>query len=456
MKTDCVRIALIAVIAAAWLPSACGTAGGTYDTPPKRVRETIDMPLQESAGRVRALKQVEVGRLEQRSVIPTQKRNHDVFKQQEIQPPRIDILIVIDNSGSMEEEQLNLSGRLEALLSDLSEVDWQINVITTDSVCQPSPKLPLKPDTEDMRNLFVEAIRAGTYGLGNEMALEMARRHLSGECRQYPTWIRPDTDLAVLVVSDEDEDEGSDYADNAPLFVEAMSGLGYDAAVNFKVYGIIGHPSRPCETAYALAPTYAAAIDLTEGLWGSICDADYSPTLNAISRDIRVTRKIEFPLSKKPVLTSIELELDTRVYDADWALVGQKVVLANALPDKSTLVISYQIESARLIDLGVPAAAYALDSVAVNGEPIAATDFQYDAVKNTVLLAFDPKDGDVIETTLLAHGTLLTRFPFPEPGAAGVRCYVDRLPVASRYEGATHEMVVEPAIPAGKTAYCLF
>src|SRR6056297_3283773 len=41
---------------------------------------------------------------------------------------RVDILFVVDNSGSMREEQEKLSHRLDNFLSDLNEVNWQIGV----------------------------------------------------------------------------------------------------------------------------------------------------------------------------------------------------------------------------------------------------------------------------------------------------------------------------------------
>src|SRR5690606_41180852 len=38
----------------------------------------------------------------------------------------LDVLIVIDNSGSMAEEQNNLAGKLQPLLSYVQGADWQI------------------------------------------------------------------------------------------------------------------------------------------------------------------------------------------------------------------------------------------------------------------------------------------------------------------------------------------
>ena len=44
----------------------------------------------------------------------------------------LDLLVVIDNSGSMTEEQANLSTKLQPLLSKIAKSNWQIAVVTTD------------------------------------------------------------------------------------------------------------------------------------------------------------------------------------------------------------------------------------------------------------------------------------------------------------------------------------
>jgi hypothetical protein len=43
----------------------------------------------------------------------------------------VDILVVIDDSGSMDKEQVNLSTKLNELLVSIKDADWQVSVITT-------------------------------------------------------------------------------------------------------------------------------------------------------------------------------------------------------------------------------------------------------------------------------------------------------------------------------------
>lgn len=68
----------------------------------------------------------------------------DTLDEGKLSPPVIDILLVIDNSGSMSVPQAKLSEKLEFLLEFIKQMNWQINVITTDNPCPTTPDLPLK------------------------------------------------------------------------------------------------------------------------------------------------------------------------------------------------------------------------------------------------------------------------------------------------------------------------
>ncbi|RZI55234.1 MAG: hypothetical protein EOP14_06865 [Pseudomonas sp.] len=80
--------------------------------------------------------------------------------------------------------------------------------------------------------------------------------------------------------------------------------------INARVYGLIGHPSltsTQCKTMAAKANQYAAVIDETGGSWGSICDADYTQTLQAISKDISVILLTQFNLKNVPLANTLKV-----------------------------------------------------------------------------------------------------------------------------------------------------
>lgn len=436
------------------LLSSCRKQSSPEKTPV--LRETVDLPLQDPDARVARLEQIRRAAIAQEITVPEDLVYTDVFRQAEVLPPVIDILVVIDNSYSMEEEQTNLADKLSALLSDLHEVDWQINVITTDNVCKRLPELPLKPDTPNMLALFQNAVKAGINGLGNEMALRNTVDHLNGRCTRDQKWTREGTDLAVLIVSDEDEDATSRYARKSEVFLRDMVTAGYEPGTGFKVYGIIGHPEVNCPDVEAPALTYADVVKATNGLWGSICSGDYSQTLAAISRDIRTNIKVEFPLRFKPVLSTVKLDLDGAAYNSDWTLIGQTLVLADSLPEGSALTVKYQVESFRLLQLGLHPEVYGLKEITLDGKALAADQYHYDHVANTVLLTFDPPAGGKIRTVMAETTPLRTSFAFPEVESGQVVCYLGESIFPAAATLARGQITFAEAPPEGAVLHCLY
>lgn len=450
-----IKPAILAALSATLALMSCQNKT-TETIPGKPTRETVKLPLQNPDARVLTFNQITRNNLVQEITVPTELVYADVFRQQELLPPVIDILVVIDNSYSMEEEQANLADKLTALLSDLNEVDWQINVITTDNTCRRIPELPLKPDTQDMVQLFKKAVKAGINGSGSEIGLKNVVDHLKPTCTQDPAWKRENTDLAVLIVSDEDEDSSSKYYMKSDLFIKDLETKGYIPGKNLKVYGIIGHPDVVCPNVEAPALTYAEAIKGTGGLWGSICAPDYTPTLAAMSRDIRTNLKVEFPLRFAPIFSTIKLDLDGSAYSGDWTMIGQSLVLADSLPEGSTFTVKYQVESFRLLKLGVSPDDYLLEHIKLDGELIDNTMYNYDPVKNTVLLTFDPLAGSKLQTTMVENKPLLTSFPFPDVNTRRLACFIDNVALESAYHVDRQMIRFDPAPVAGTTIHCLY
>jgi hypothetical protein len=162
-----------------------------------------------------------------------------------------DILFVIDDSGSMQEEQEKVVARLGQFVADLSSAevthDFQLAAVTT-SVLQvsrtcgdPTPFLVeypsasgrlqfgkdsrggVHPDSDrkilssadpDLADQAARLLSQGTSGSGQEMALEAMRRALSPPLLETPVdatppgnagFLRPGARLLVVIVSDEDD-----------------------------------------------------------------------------------------------------------------------------------------------------------------------------------------------------------------------------------------------------------
>src|SRR5262249_13883773 len=95
--------------------------------------------------------------------------------------PKVDLLLVIDDTASMAQEQAALAGSFAALLDDLDGlgIGWQLGVVTTDmngadaGWLRGSPYV-LTPGTPDRDAAFAATVQVGTSGSGPEAGLAAA------------------------------------------------------------------------------------------------------------------------------------------------------------------------------------------------------------------------------------------------------------------------------------------
>ncbi len=291
----------------------------------------------------------------------------------------VDILVVIDNSSSMSNEQTNFGSKMGALLVSLTNTDWQIGVITTSAMQKAgtagtdlrdfSCVLKLIKSTDgDASAKFQAAINAGTNGASSERGVLQSVVGIS--CPEAP-WVRSSATLAVLIVSDEDNcsKDGlncgtSPWAKETFLIDYIEKTMGRTIGVNAGIYGIFDptvDPAVPlCSTAgnigtqYRRLVTYKAAGAVN---YGNICDSSYSATLNRISANIATLLGKSFQLADTPLAGTLTVKLklsngtEQAVPAVDYTLSG-KVITFNAgkePPSGSQLLASYQVAAAPLV-----------------------------------------------------------------------------------------------------------
>lgn len=272
-----------------------------------------------------------------------QKRT-EVF-QQPI-PKKVDILWVVDNSGSMQEEQANLGRNFTSFITKLQEreIDFQLAVTSTD-VCGETPdaKCPgwvflgsyhhpgysalagefsgdantsiLRTGDTDLAGKFMQNVSLGIIGSGAEHGLTAAMNamQLSGNAdSRNHGFLRDDALLSVIVVSDE-EDNGvklkqqgySNYSYTEDDFISFVK--GHKQQGDFSVNAIVGtldpKTGSICRSGDG-APVeagqqYINAAEKTGGLTASICDGDFANALDAIGGDV-VGQASQLTLAAKP------------------------------------------------------------------------------------------------------------------------------------------------------------
>jgi hypothetical protein len=246
---------------------------------------------------------------------------------------KVDVLFVVDNSGSMMEEQGGLAQNFAALLSAAQgqRVDYRIAVTTTG--IEPSvggwtacpggvqggeagrlfpadsarPRV-IAPTTPDAAAVFAANVQVGVCHW-NEQGLEAAYRALSpplvnsADDPHTPLpgdgnlgFLRPDAKLAVVFVSDED-----DYSPGTVAFYEAFfRALKSDDPTLLVISAVVGPQDlSTCPTAASSGSRYAALARSTGGVVESICTPSWADSLEHLS-DSAFGPRQRFLLSASP------------------------------------------------------------------------------------------------------------------------------------------------------------
>lgn len=166
----------------------------------------------------------------------------------------VDILWVVDNSGSMVEEQRKLAANFSQFFQFLNskKVDYHIGVTTTDTASIGAGKLrvvkaPNNADISylskalcesagvDCNTLFATMSNPGTNGSPEEKgidaaALALSEPNLSGANAGF---VRDDANLAVVVVSDEEDSSFNPSIDYYARLFDGLKGYGNNDEVTF-------------------------------------------------------------------------------------------------------------------------------------------------------------------------------------------------------------------------------
>ncbi|HYX35404.1 MAG TPA: vWA domain-containing protein [Oligoflexus sp.] len=322
----------------------------------------------------------------------------DVFDQQ-AKKGLVDILVVIDNSISMTEEQRNLSDKMHELVASLGNSDWQIGVINTTAVYEngiPQCLMNLIRSTDtNAAEKFRSAVLAGTSGSSNEEGILQAVVGLS--CPSRP-WLRSHASVAVLIVSDEDNcsADGADcrgsVAENEQYLIQYVEQkLGLEVGKNAGFYGIFSPPAAPCVTSSNTGIQYQRLVNYkAQGMvnYGNICDASYKTTLNRISDNIAVLLGSRFELKEKPLSGSLKLKLvlnqgTERVIQPNEYTLNEKTIIFAAgqePPARARLVADYLVPGRPLwkkLSLAEKPGQGTLD-VQFNNQPVSDQAYRWD------------------------------------------------------------------------------
>jgi len=246
----------------------------------------------------------------------------------------IDILWVIDKSGSMMRYNDELLAGVEAMLLALPTSDWRLVMINADSSHSiTSTEFPLVPgddilDAEDMLNTLRSAHREEGFNAVYEYIVNNP---------YSATWMRPDAGLLVVFVSDEEEQSHYEYPAVSDFLSwyqsQRMGSVFIASVVNVETSeSLCAWPPSPLD----IGDRYMEATNLLGGTVVDICDEDWSPGVTDATHSIEPYEKIE--LTHKAEADSIRVFVNG-VLNHDWLYTeSENTVYFTIIPSAGELV----------------------------------------------------------------------------------------------------------------------
>lgn len=283
---------------------------------------------------------------------------------------KADVLVVIDNSGSMKNEQANMAARFGTFLDKLSGLDWQVGIVTTDVQSYSSSSSAARADGRFLQmansngvhilNSAMDPTIAGLYfattiqrpsseGSGNEQGIAATYRAIqravatTGLAENAPNraFFRSGAVLSVIVVTDADEtNPNGTQTQNKPSELVNLIKTSFPGKA-FKYNSIIVKPGdssclvKDGNEGYGYA--YDTLSKLTGGVIGTVCSQDYGSQLASIGQaTVDLVNSVD--LNCAPLDTNGDGKADVQVVAANGTTIpsftvsGLKVTFSSALP----------------------------------------------------------------------------------------------------------------------------
>jgi hypothetical protein len=177
-----------------------------------------------------------------------------------------DILWVVDDSESMDEEQASLALNFSSFIDILVArgVDYHVAVVSTADPLFRGPTPVMDPGTPDVHAAFADAVQLGADGSSPNEGLRVAWEALSTPNTDpggpNDGFLRPDASLHVIFVSDSDDQS----PDTVVVYASALSQLLADPGSLF-IHGILATPASRYEDAVSM--THGTLADIHDPTW---------------------------------------------------------------------------------------------------------------------------------------------------------------------------------------------
>ncbi len=220
---------------------------------------------------------------------------------------KIDIVLVVDTSGSMKEETEQIKANLTTFATSIGNMalDYRVVVIgqkpitwigiTTPGLCiaEPlaGPKCADKPPSFHHLNYQVDSWSS--------------LRILLDKFPTYSQWLRPDVPKLFIEVTDDNETGITAEDFDKQLLAKSPELFGTESARNYTFHSICGWQpgtdyvtGEKCGTAATTGEQYQRLSQLTDGTIASVCETDYSPIFSNLANGLVANLGCEFEFPK--------------------------------------------------------------------------------------------------------------------------------------------------------------
>jgi len=258
----------------------------------------------------------------------------------------IDIVWLIDKSGSMHQHSQSVVDGIEQMMLSLPPSGWRLGITTTawqDSGT--TAQFPLVPG-DSVQDAWDAYNNTGTYGL--EAGFDALYAYLV-ENSYNQSWLRPNAGLLVVFVSDEEEQSSRDFTFSPGGLQDFINWYGSQRPSVF-LASIVNLPAADslCNTGHHSTYISQRYIDATNAFGGvvvDICSTDWAPGVQAATSQVEPHE--EWELTFTPIEdTLIVFVNSSESSNLDWVYnpLTNSVEFLLVPPEGSHVEIGYVID----------------------------------------------------------------------------------------------------------------
>ncbi len=280
--------------------------------------------------------------------VPDAVRVHQTLAQ--VAAPAVDVLFVVDGTGSMGEEQAALESAAATFVGELSalEVDWQLGATSTDpedgGVLYGSPWI-VTPEADDPVAALQTALTVGSDHSPPSAGLDAATLALRDATGQNRGFRRDGAALHVVFVSDGEDQSGAVLgADPVGAFVDVLVGQAGEGGQPARASAVVGDAPAGCSGTTGDAGAGLRYLEVARRSGGaelSVCDADFGAVAARLG-ELAVAWPTRFLLQGVPVADSVQVTVDgARVTEFTVDYAAPAVEFGTAPAPEAAIVVSY-------------------------------------------------------------------------------------------------------------------